>query len=175
LLTPEERHAQVATRRFLEAEALPGIRAQWEAGAFPRDLVPRLGAQGLLGASLPPEHGGAGVSSVAYGLLMYELERIDSGLRSFASVQSALVMYPLARFGSDEQRRLLPELAAGRLVGCFGLTEAEGGSDPAGNMRTRARRDRGDWVLSGSKLWITNGAIADVAVVWAKHDGGQVR
>jgi glutaryl-CoA dehydrogenase len=175
LFTPEEREMRAATRRFLEAEASPGIRDQWERGDFPAALVPRLGAQGLLGASLPPEHGGAGVSAVAYGLLMYELERIDSGLRSFASVQSALVMYPLARFGSDEHRRLLPELAAGRLIGCFGLTEADGGSDPAGNMRTRARRDGDDWLLSGSKLWITNGGIADVALVWAKDDDGQVR
>jgi glutaryl-CoA dehydrogenase len=176
LLTPEERDAQRATRGFLEAEALPGIAGWWERGEFPAALVPRLGAQGLLGASLPAEHGGAGVSSVAYGLIMYELERIDSGLRSFASVQSALVMYPIARYGSDEQkRRWLPALAQGRAIGCFGLTEADGGSDPTGNMRTRARREPGGWVLRGSKLWITNGSIADVAVVWAKDDEGMIR
>jgi glutaryl-CoA dehydrogenase len=176
LLSPEEREVQAATRRFLEAEALPGIAGQWERGEFPAALVPRLGAQGLLGANLPAALGGAGLSSVAYGLVMYELERIDSGLRSFVSVQSALVMYPIASYGSDEQRRAyLPGLARGELIGCFGLTEADGGSDPAGNMHTRARRDGGDFVLSGSKMWITSGAIADVALIWAKDEAGTVR
>jgi glutaryl-CoA dehydrogenase len=176
LLTPEERETQRQTRRFLEAEAAPGIAGWWERGEFPTALIPRLGAQGLLGASLPASDGGAGVSAVGYGLLMYELERVDSGLRSFASVQSALVMLPIARFGSEEQRRAwLGPLGRGEQVGCFGLTEADGGSDPAGNMRTRARRDGGDVVLSGSKLWITNGEIADVAVVWAKDDDGVIR
>src|SRR5213075_3177327 len=135
-------------------EARPGIRGWWERGEFPRELIPRLGAQGLLGASLPAAEGGAGVSGVGYGLIMYELERIDSGLRSFASVQSALVMYPIARFGSDEQKRTyLAALGQGSLVGCFGLTEPDGGSDPAGNMRTRERRDGGDFLLSGTKVW----------------------
>jgi glutaryl-CoA dehydrogenase len=176
LLAPEEREIQRASRAFLEAEALPGIRTQWEKGEFPRHLVPALGAQGMLGASLPVEQGGAGVSNVAYGLVMYELERIDSGLRSFASVQSALVMYPIARYGSPEQqRRWLPELGRGRLVGCFGLTETDGGSDPEGNMKTRARRDGEGYVLSGHKIWITNGGIADVAVIWAKDEADQVR
>ena len=176
LFTADEREVQRATRAFLEAEARPHIGGQWERGEFPRDLVPRLGAQGLLGASLSPQDGGAGASAVAYGLIMYELERVDSGLRSFASVQSALVMYPIARFGSDEQkRRWLPELAAGRAIGCFGLTESDGGSDPAGHMKTRLRQDAGGYRLSGHKQWITNGEIADVAVVWAKDDAGQVR
>jgi glutaryl-CoA dehydrogenase len=176
LLSLEERETQRVTRRFVEAEALPGIRDWWERGEFPRALIPRLGAQGLLGASLPAADGGAGMSAVAYGLIMYELERIDSGLRSFASVQSALVMYPIAGYGSDEQKQAyLGGLGRGALVGCFGLTEAGGGSDPGGNMRTRARRDGGDFVLSGTKVWITNGEIADVAVVWAKDDGGIVR
>jgi glutaryl-CoA dehydrogenase len=176
LLTPEERETQRATRRFLDAEALPGIRDWWERGELPGALLPRLGAQGLLGASLPVADGGAGVSAVAYGLIMYELERIDSGLRSFCSVQSALVMYPIARYGSEEQRRAyLPGLGRGALVGCFGLTEPDGGSDPAGNMRTRARRDGGDFLLSGTKVWITNGEIADVAVVWARDEAGAVR
>jgi glutaryl-CoA dehydrogenase len=176
LLAPEERETQRSTRRFLEAEALPGIAGWWERGEFPVALIARLGAQGLLGASLPAALGGAGVSAVAYGLIMYELERIDSGLRSFASVQSALVMYPIAQYGSDEQKQAyLGPLGRGELVGCFGLTEPDGGSDPAGNMRTRARRDGGDFVLSGSKVWITNGEIADVAVVWAREDGGPVR
>ncbi len=178
LFSPEERQAQEAARRFLEAEALPEIRASWENGLFPTELVPRFGAQGFLGATLPPELGGAGASSVTYGLLMYELERIDSGLRSFASVQSALVMHPIAAFGSEAQRRtLLPELSRGRLVGCFGLTEADGGSDPAGHMKTRARRDGSGFVLSGRKMWITNGGLADLALVWAKVDepgGGEL-
>jgi glutaryl-CoA dehydrogenase len=176
LLTPDEREVQRSTRRFLEAEALPVIRDAWSRGAFPRALVPRFGAQGLLGANLPAEHGGAGISAVGYGLINYELERIDSGLRSFASVQSALVMYPIASFGSDDQRRTwLPELASGRMIGCFGLTEPDGGSDPAGNMKTRARRDGGDFVITGSKVWITNGAIAAVALIWAKDDDGALR
>jgi glutaryl-CoA dehydrogenase len=176
LLKPEEREIQKTSRAFLEAEALPGIREQWEKGEFPRSLVARLGTQGLLGANLPVDQGGAGVSSVAYGLVMYELERIDSGLRSFASVQSALVMYPIARYGSPEQqRRYLSELGRGRLIGCFGLTESDGGSDPVGNMKTRVRRDGTGYVLTGSKSWITNGGIADVAVIWAKDDAGEVR
>jgi glutaryl-CoA dehydrogenase len=176
LLTPEEREIQRATRAFLEAEALPGIARHWEEGRFPRALVPRLGQQGLLGASLPVAEGGAGLGALGYGLTMYELERIDSGLRSFASVQSALVMYPIARFGSPEQkRRYLGDLGQGRLVGCFGLTEPGGGSDPAGHMQTRLRRDGAGYLLSGSKQWITSGSIADVAVVWAKDDEGVVR
>jgi glutaryl-CoA dehydrogenase len=176
LLSPEEREVQRVTRRFMEAEALPGIRDWWERGEFPRELIPRLGTQGLLGAGLPVADGGAGMSAVGYGLIMYELERIDSGLRSFASVQSALVMYPIVRYGSDEQKgTYLAGLRRGDLVGCFGLTEPDGGSDPAGNMRTRARSDGPDFVLSGTKVWITNGEIADVAVVWAKDDGGVVR
>jgi glutaryl-CoA dehydrogenase len=176
LLRPEEKEIQRSSRAFLDAEALPGIRTQWEKGEFPRHLIAGMGAQGMLGASLPVEQGGAGVSNVAYGLVMYELERIDSGLRSFASVQSALVMYPISRYGTPEQqRRWLPDLGRGRLVGCFGLTESDGGSDPQGNMKTRARRDGSGWVLSGNKLWITNGGIADVAVVWAKDDEDQIR
>jgi glutaryl-CoA dehydrogenase len=176
LWKPEEREIQRASRAFLEAEALPDIRTQWEKGEFPRHLVAGLGAQGMLGASLPVEQGGAGVSNIAYGLVMYELERIDSGLRSFASVQSALVMYPIARYGSPEQqRRYLPELGRGRLIGCFGLTESDGGSDPEGNMKTRARRDGDGYVITGSKLWITNGGIADIAIIWAKDEAGQVR
>src|SRR5882757_10510587 len=142
LLSPEERETQRVTRRFVEAEALPGIRDWWERGEFPRELIPRLGAQGLLGANLPVAEWGAGMSAVGYGLIMYELERIDSGLRSFASVQSALVMYPIACYGSDEHKQAyLGGLARGALVGCFGLTEPDGGSDPGGNMRTHARRD----------------------------------
>ena len=175
LFTPQERQIQEEARRFLEAEALPHIREWWEQGRFPTHLIRRFGEMGFLGANLPPEHGGAGVSNVAYGLLMYELERVDSGLRSFCSVQGALVMYPILVYGSDEQRRrYLPALARGELVGCFGLTEPEGGSDP-GAMRCRARRDGSDWVLNGTKMWITNGSIAHIAIIWAKDDEGRVR
>ncbi|HAL46577.1 MAG: acyl-CoA dehydrogenase [SAR202 cluster bacterium] len=175
LLSDEERQVQSGARDFLEAEVQPDISDWWERGEFPRQLVPRLGEMGYLGANLPREYGAAGVDNVAYGLLMYELERIDSGLRSFASVQGALVMYPIHSYGSEEQKRAyLPEMAAGRSIGCFGLTEHEGGSDP-GAMRTNARKDGESYVLNGTKMWITNGNIADVALVWAKDDEGDVR
>ena len=175
LFTPEERQVQATVREFLEAEALPNIRDWWEQGVFPLHLVPRLGELGLLGSNLPKTNGAAGVSSVAYGLLMYELERVDSGLRSFVSVQGALVMYPIFKYGSDHQQQgYLAKLAKGEMIGCFGLTELEGGSDP-GAMQTRARRDGGDYVLSGTKMWISNGGIADIAVIWAKDDDGAVR
>ncbi|AEB12323.1 acyl-CoA dehydrogenase family protein [Marinithermus hydrothermalis] len=176
LFTPEERQVQAAARKFLEAEALPHIAQWWEEGVFPKHLIPRFGEMGFLGANLPSAYGAAEVSNVAYGLIMYELERVDSGLRSFASVQGALVMYPIYAFGSEEQKqRYLPELAAGRLVGCFGLTEPDGGSDPDANMKTRARRDGDHYVLSGTKMWITNGNIADIAIIWAKDEEGVVR
>ncbi len=176
LFTEEERAIQQAARRFLESEALPHIREWWEAGRFPTELIKPFGAMGFLGANLPEAYGAAGVSNAAYGLIMYELERVDSGLRSFASVQGALVMYPIHAFGSEEQRRrFLPGLAAGELVGAFGLTEPDGGSDPGGNMKTRAIRDGDHWVLNGTKMWITNGSIADLAIVWAKDEEGVVR
>ena len=171
----EERQARAAAREFMDAEALPGIMDWWERGEFPTALIPRMGEMGFLGANLPAEYGCGGASNVAYGLVMYELERADSGFRSFASVQGALAMYPIYRYGSEEQRRrYLPEMAAGRMVGCFGLTEHDGGSDP-GAMKTRARRDGESYVLSGVKMWITNGGIADIAVVWAKDDDDVVR
>jgi glutaryl-CoA dehydrogenase len=130
---------------------------------------------GFLGPTLPPEYGGAGVSSAAYGLMAYELERVDSGLRSFASVQSSLVMYPIYAFGSEAQKReFLPRLARGEMVGCFGLTEPDGGSDPHGNMKTRARLEGDTWVLTGTKMWITNGNLAHIAIVWAKDEAGRV-
>ncbi|HAC19266.1 MAG TPA: acyl-CoA dehydrogenase, partial [Dehalococcoidia bacterium] len=135
----------------------------------------KLGEMGYLGANLPSEYGTAGVNNMSYGLLMYELERIDSGLRSFASVQGALVMYPIYSYGSEEQKQnYLPKMASGEMIGCFGLTEHEGGSDP-GAMKATARKDGESYVLNGSKMWITNGNIADVALVWAKDDGGVVR
>lgn len=175
LLTPEEKEVQKAARRFLEKEALPHIRDWWEEGVFPTHLIPRFAELGFLGPTLPPEYGGAGVSSAAYGLIAYELERVDSGLRSFVSVQSSLVMYPIYAYGSEAQKReFLPKLARGELVGCFGLTEPDGGSDPEGNMKTRARREGDTWVLQGSKMWITNGNLAHIAIIWAKDEEGRV-
>jgi glutaryl-CoA dehydrogenase len=175
LLTPEEKEIQKAARRFLEKEALPHIRDWWEEGVFPTHLIPKFGEMGFLGPTLPPEYGGAGVSSAAYGLMAYELERVDSGLRSFASVQSSLVMYPIYAFGSEAQKReFLPRLARGEMVGCFGLTEPDGGSDPHGNMKTRARLEGDTWVLTGTKMWITNGNLAHIAIVWAKDEAGRV-
>lgn len=175
LLTHEERLARRAVAEFVDAEVLPIIEEHYENGTFPRHLIPALADLGVLGSNLPPEYGCAGMSSTAYGLVMQELERGDSGLRSFASVQGALVMYPIFTFGTEEQRRRwLPELAAGRAVGAFGLTEPDHGSDPGG-MTTRARRDGNEWVLNGAKMWITNGTIADVCVVWAKDDADVVR
>ncbi len=176
LFTAEEREVQRAARRFLEAEALPQIRDWWERGEFPVHLIRRFGEMGFLGPTLPPEYGGAGVSSLAYGLIAYELERIDSGLRSFASVQSSLVIYPIYTYGSEEQKRtFLPKLTSGEMVGCFGLTEPDGGSDPDGNMKTRARREGDTWVLNGTKMWITNGNLAQIALIWAKDEQGVVR
>ena len=176
LFTEEEREIQKAARKFLEAEALPHIRGWWEAGTFPTHLIQKFGEMGFLGANLPEEYGAAGVSNAAYGLIMYELERIDSGLRSFASVQGALVMYPIFAYGSEEQKReFLPKLASGEMVGAFGLTEPDGGSDPGGNMKTRAKKVGDHWILNGTKMWITNGAIADIAIVWAKDEEEVIR
>ncbi|GIW32118.1 MAG: glutaryl-CoA dehydrogenase [Meiothermus sp.] len=176
LLTPEEREIQKAARKFLEAEALPHIAEWWENAEFPVHLIRKFGEMGFLGTTIPTEYGGMGASAAAYGVIGYELERIDSGLRSFCSVQSSLVMYPIWAYGSEEQKReYLPKLATGEYVGCFGLTEADGGSDPDANMKTRARRDGGDYVLNGSKMWITNGNLAHIAIIWAKDDEGVVR
>jgi glutaryl-CoA dehydrogenase len=170
LLTDEERQVRDAVRDWVDARAMPLIDDCWEQARFPTELVPELGALGLLGPTVPVENGGAGVNAVCYGLAMQELERCDSGLRSFASVQSSLAMYPICEFGSPEQRqRWLPRMAKGELIGCFGLTEADGGSNP-GAMRTRAVRDGDGYRLNGAKMWITNGNIADLAVVWAKLD-----
>jgi glutaryl-CoA dehydrogenase len=175
LLTTEQKAIRDTVRAFVDSEVLPGIREWWDEGSFPTHLIPQFGELGLLGSTLPSQYGGAEVDNVAYGLIQYELERGDSGLRSFASVMSGLVMYPIYRFGSDEQRKTwLPELTSGRKIGCFGLTESEGGSDP-GAMRTRARKDGDSYVLNGSKMWITNSPIADVALVWAKDDDDVVR
>jgi len=173
LLTEEERLTAATVRSFVEREALPLVGECHAREAFPRELIPRMGELGLFGAHLQG-YGCAGLSAVAYGLICQELEAGDSGLRSMASVQGSLAMYAIHRWGSEEQkRRWLPEMAAGRAIGCFGLTEPDHGSDPGG-METRARRDGAHWVLSGAKRWITNGSISDVAVVWAK-DGDVIR
>ena len=170
LLEPEEKQIQLTVREYVDDEILPHIADWWEKGGFPEHLALKLGELGLLGANLPVEYGAAGVSNMAYGLIMYELERADSALRSFASVQGALVMYPIHAYGSEEQRRrYIPGLARGESIGCFGLTESEGGSDP-GAMQTRSRRDGDTYVLTGTKMWITNGNTADVAIIWAKDD-----
>ena len=173
LLSDEERMVRDAIRDWVEAEYLPIVAEHHRAATFPLGLIPKLGEMGVFGATLQG-YGCAGLNNVAYGLIMQELERGDSGLRSAASVQSGLVMYPIYTYGSDAQKdRWLPTLASGEAVGCFGLTEPDYGSDPGG-MKTRAVRAGGGYVLNGTKLWITNGSIADVAVVWAKGDDGEI-
>ena len=168
LLSEEERMVRVTIREWVEDRVMPIIGSAYVECRFPTELIGEIGALGILGANLPEEYGCAALNNVAYGLIMQELERGDSGIRSFASVQGALVMYPICAFGSEEQRRRwLPELAAGRMVGCFGLTEPDYGSNPAG-MITKARETDGGWVLNGAKMWITNASMADVAVVWAQ-------
>jgi len=173
LLSEEERITQASVRSFVEREALPVIEACHAREEFPSTLIRRMAALGVFGANLQG-YGCAGLSNVAYGLMMLELEAGDSGLRSMGSVQGSLAMYAIWRWGSEDQkRRWLPEMAAGRVIGCFGLTEPDHGSDP-GSMETRARRDGSGWTLSGTKRWITNGSIADVSIVWAK-DGDTIR
>ena len=172
LLSEEERAVQDAVARFTDERVLPIIGDCFDQARFPEELVPEMAGLGLLGATLPEEYGCAGLNSVSYGLICQELERGDSGLRSFASVQSSLCMYPIFAYGAEEQKqRWLPDMAAGKVIGCFGLTEAHGGSDPA-NMKTHAKRDGDDWVLNGSKMWITSGNLAHVAIVWAQTDDG---
>ncbi len=170
-LNEEERGIQSQVRRFVQERFLPRASALFAEERFPVDLVPELAELGLLGASLSG-YGCAGLSKVQYGLVLQELEYGDSGLRSFVSVQGSLAMYGIHAFGSEEQKQLyLPRMARGELIGCFGLTEPDSGSDPAA-MRTHARREGSDYVLSGTKMWITNAPLADVALVWAKVDGG---
>ncbi len=170
LLSEEERMVRDAARVFTDEQILPVIARHFREGTFQTDLIQKMGALGFFGANLHG-YGCAGINNVAYGLIMQELERGDSGVRSFASVQGSLVMYPIHVFGDEAQRvRWLPKLAAGEAVGCFGLTEPDFGSDP-GSMATKAVRQDAEFVLNGTKLWITNGSIADVAVVWAKLDG----
>lgn len=175
LLTEEELAIQKTAHDFVKKEFMPIIQEHFREGTFPTSIIPRLGEIGVFGPTFPEEFGGAGVSNVAYGLLMQELERGDSGLRSFASVQGGLVMYPIWKYGSDEQKeQWLHKLARGEAIGCFGLTEPEFGSNPGG-MITKAKRDGDGWIINGSKMWITNGSIADIAIVWAKDDDNIVR
>ncbi len=171
LLSPEEHEIARTVRRFVDTEVKPNLGGWWEEGHLPKEMAKSFGALGLLGMHLKG-YGCAGTNAVSYGLACMELEAGDSGVRSFVSVQGSLAMFAIYRWGSEEQKsRWLPPMAAGETVGCFGLTEPDFGSDPSG-MRTRARRDGSDWVLDGTKMWITNGSIADVAIVWARTDEG---
>jgi glutaryl-CoA dehydrogenase len=170
-LSEEELLVRKTIREFVEAEISPIIAEHYEAGKFPSHLIPKLGELGVLGANLPEEYGCAGMNNVSYGLVMQELEACDSGIRSFVSVQGALCMYPIYAFGSEAQKqKYLKDMATGKIIGCFGLTEPNFGSNP-GDMLTRAEKVPGGWLLNGSKAWITNGSIADIAIVWGKLDG----
>ena len=175
LLSSEERQVQSVVRDFLDSEILPHVADWWEKAEFPTHLITKFGEMGLLGANLPAEYGCPQVNNMTYGLIMYELERVDSGFRSFAGVQSALAMYPIYKYGSEDQKKsYLPNMAAGLTIGCFGLTEHEGGSDPD-QMKTTARKVGESYLINGSKMWITNGSIADIAIVWAKDEDQIVR
>ena len=171
LLSEEERMIRDMVRDFVSDEIIPIIEKHYREGTFPFEIIPKFAEMNLLGPTLPSKYGGAELNNVAYGLMMQELERGDSGIRSFVSVMGALVMYPIYTFGSDEQKEYwLPKLTSGEKIGCFGLTEPDFGSNPGG-MITRAEKVDGGYILNGAKMWITNGTIADVAVVWAKLDG----
>jgi glutaryl-CoA dehydrogenase len=168
LLDEDERMVRDTVREWVDDNLLPVIEHAYIERKFPKELIPQMAELGMLGANLPEEYGCAGLNNVAYGLIMQELERGDSGIRSFASVQGALCMYPVYEFGSEEQRKkYLPGMAQGEIIGCFGLTEPDFGSNPAG-MITNAKKDGNGWVLNGAKMWITNGSMADIAIVWAK-------
>ena len=171
LLSEEERAVRETVAEWVDERLLPVIGKSYTEARFPIELVPQMAELGVFGATLPEEYGCAALNNVAYGLIMQELERGDSGVRSFASVQSSLVMYPIFEFGSDDQKaHWLPKLAVAEAIGCYGLTEPDHGSDPGG-MTTRAVRDGDDWVINGTKMWITNGSLADVAIIWAKTGG----
>jgi glutaryl-CoA dehydrogenase len=171
-LSEEERAVRDSVRAFVDEQVLPIIGECYIEGRFPKEIIPGLAELGVFGANLPEEYGCAGLNNVAYGLIMQELERGDSGVRSFASVQGALVMYPIYAFGSEEQKKhYLPKMAAGEIIGCFGLTEPDYGSNPGGMITTAKSQPDGSYVLNGSKMWITNGSTAQVAIVWAKLDG----
>jgi glutaryl-CoA dehydrogenase len=171
-LSEEERAVRASVRQFVDERILPIIGDCYIQGRFPKEIIPGLAELGVFGANLPEEYGCAGLNNVSYGLIMQELERGDSGIRSFASVQGALVMYPIFAFGSDEQKRhYLPKMAAGEIIGCFGLTEPDFGSNPSGMITMAKEQADGSWVLNGAKMWITNGSQAKVAIVWAKTNG----
>jgi glutaryl-CoA dehydrogenase len=171
-LSEEERAVRDSVRRFVDERVLPIIGDRYVDGKFPKELVPEMASLGVFGANLPEEYGCAGLNNVAYGLIMQELERGDSGVRSFASVQGALAMYPIYAFGSEEQKKqYLPKMAAGEIIGCFGLTEPDYGSNPSGMITMAKQQKDGTWVLDGAKMWITNGSTAHIAVVWAKTNG----
>src|SRR5579859_6922269 len=168
LLSEEERAVRDTVRQWVDDRLEPVINACYLEGRFPKQLIPEMAELGFFGANLPEEYGCAGLNNVAYGLIMQELERGDSGVRSFASVQGGLVMYPIYTFGSEEQRKQwLPKMAKGEVIGCFGLTEPDYGSNPGG-MITTAKETKDGWVLNGAKMWITNGSTAQLAVIWAK-------
>jgi glutaryl-CoA dehydrogenase len=170
-LSEDEQMVQDSVARLVDDKVLPIIQKCFEEHRFPKELIPELAALGLLGSSIEG-YGCAGLNAVSYGLICQELERGDSGIRSFVSVQSSLCMYPIAAFGNEQQKqKYLPRMAKGELIGCFGLTEPHGGSDPA-NMKTRATKRGSDWVINGAKMWITNGAIADLCVLWAQTEDG---
>lgn len=174
LLTEEHKLVRDAARAWVKKEVSPIIEKTWEDGIFPRHLIPGLASVGAFGPYIPEEYGGAGLDQISYGLLMQELERCDSGLRSTASVQSSLVMYPIYKYGNEEQRKkYLPKLASGECIGCFGLTEPDHGSNPGGMVSNF--KDMGDhYLLNGAKMWISNAPFAQVAVVWAKDEGGRI-
>jgi glutaryl-CoA dehydrogenase len=173
LLDDEEKLVRTTARQFVNEEVLPIIDEHAQNETFPSHLIPLMGELGFFGPTLPEKYGCAGLSNVAYGLLMYELERGDSGLRSMASVQGSLVMYPIYAFGSEEQKKYwLPKMATGEKIGCFGLTEPDFGSNPSGMLTKAVREEGGKWRLNGAKMWITNGTVADVAIVWARTDEG---
>ncbi|HEU4723518.1 MAG TPA: acyl-CoA dehydrogenase family protein, partial [Gemmatimonadaceae bacterium] len=171
-LSEEERAVRDSVRRFVDERVIPIIGDAYVQGRFPKELVPEMGELGVFGANLPEEYGCAGLNNVQYGLIMQELERGDSGVRSFASVQGALAMYPIYAFGSEEQKKhYLPKMAAGEIIGCFGLTEPDYGSNPSGMITMAKEQKDGSWILNGAKMWITNGSTAQIAVVWAKTNG----
>src|ERR671914_790727 len=168
-LSEDERAVRDSVRRFVDERVLPIIGQAYVDGRFPREIVPEMAELGVFGANLPEEYGCAGLNNVAYGLIMQELERGDSGVRSFASVQGALVMYPIFAFGTEEQKQhYLPKMATGEIIGCFGLTEPDFGSNPAGMITMAREQSDGSWIINGAKMWITNGSTAQVAIVWAK-------
>jgi glutaryl-CoA dehydrogenase len=172
ILSEEERAVRDSVRHFVDERVMPIIGDAYVQGRFPKELVPEMGELGVFGANLPEEYGCAGLNNVQYGLIMQELERGDSGVRSFASVQGALAMYPIYAFGSEEQKRAhLPKMATGETIGCFGLTEPDFGSNPSGMITMAKEQADGSWILNGSKMWITNGSTANIAVVWAKTNG----